>query len=125
MRLLLDTHVVLWALADDARLSDASKDRLRDAGNDVAVSAASVWEITIKRALGKLDSPPDLLTELVDSGFDTLAITPAHAVRAGKLPLHHRDPFDRMLVAQAGLEQRAFVTVDTALSAYDIEIVPA
>lgn len=119
MSLLLDTHVVLWWLADDPELSDETKDRL-DHEPDVRVSAATIWEITIKQALGKITSPADLPERVRDSGFRELPISYPHAVAAGRLPMIHRDPFDRMLVAQARCEGLTLVTRDPHCQQYDV-----
>jgi PIN domain nuclease of toxin-antitoxin system len=122
--LLLDTHVVLWWLADDPQLADEIKDRL-DHEPDVRVSAATVWEIAIKQALGKITAPPDLLERVRDSGFRELPIGFPHAMAAGRLPMIHRDPFDRMLVAQARCEDLTLVTRDPYCQQYDVPILPA
>lgn len=102
MSLLLDTHIVLWWLSDDPTLSGEIKDRL-DREADVYVSSVTVWEVAIKQAMGKL-GPPDLPEQIRDSEFRFLNITVEHGIEAGRLPMHHRDPFDRMLVAQARLK---------------------
>ena len=108
MRALLDTHAFLWWLSDDERLSEAARATIRDPVNVVLVSAASAWEIAIKSALGRLDlpEPPDSYVpdRIARSGFVELPITAAHALRVAALPLHHRDPFDRLLVAQSNAE---------------------
>ena len=101
MRLLLDTSALLLALSEPERLSSDARAGIEDPGSTVLVSAASVWEIAIKRTLGKLEAPETVVGAVPDAGFETLDITPGHAERAGSLPPHHRDPFDRMLVAQA------------------------
>jgi PIN domain nuclease of toxin-antitoxin system len=119
--LLLDTHVVLWWLADDATLSDEIKARLDDDPN-VWVSPVTVWEVAIKESLGKLESRSDLSDAIADSGFRQLAITFEHAVAAGRLPLLHRDPFDRMLVAQARCEGHTVVTRDPQIQRYDVDL---
>jgi PIN domain nuclease of toxin-antitoxin system len=125
MRLLLDTHVVLWWLADDARLRPPARTLIADGSNVAVVSAASAWEIAIKSQLGKVRAPDDLLDQVRHNGFDALPITFEHAHRAGALVRHHADPFDRMLVAQAQLERLSVVTADRQLAAYDIDIVAA
>ena len=122
MNLLLDTHVLLWWLADDGRLSREARATIRDPRSVVYVSAATAWEISIKRALGKLDAPANLDTAIADSGFLELPITMAHALAAGDLPDHHTDPFDRMLVAQAISEQLALVTRDEQLARYGVTL---
>ena len=122
MRLLLDTHVVLWALADPERLRPSARAAIIDPANDVLASAATAWEIAIKTALGKLTAPTDLLRALDDSGIETLPITAVHALAAGALPPLHSDPFDRMLVAQAQAEGLALVTRDPKIAAYEVSV---
>lgn len=123
MSLLLDTHVVLWWLADDPALADDVKDRL-DREPDVCVSAATLWEVAIKQAIGKLPEPPGLAERVRDSGFVPLPIGARHAIAAGRLPAIHRDPFDRMLVAQAQCENLTLVTRDQNCRRYDVKILP-
>jgi PIN domain nuclease of toxin-antitoxin system len=103
MNLLLDTHVVIWWLTDDPNLSDEIKSAL-DHEPDVYLSSATIWEVAIKKANGKLTEPTDLPERIRNSGFRELPITSEHAIVAGRLPLIHRDPFDRLLVAQARCE---------------------
>jgi PIN domain nuclease of toxin-antitoxin system len=122
--LLLDTHVVLWWLADAPELADTIKDQL-DHEPDVRVSAATIWEIAIKQALGKISGPGDLGERVRDSGFRELPIDFAHAIAAGRLPLIHRDPFDRMLVAQARCEGLTLVTRDPYCQQYEVAILRA
>lgn len=124
MSLLLDTHVVLWWLADAPELSDEIKDRL-DHEPDVRVSAATLWEIAIKQALGKITAPADLAERVRDCGFRELPIGSAHAVAAGRLPPIHHDPFDRMLVAQARCEDLVLVTSDPRCRQYDVATLEA
>ena len=124
MSLLLDTHVVLWWLADAPSLSDEIKARL-DHDPDVRVSPATIWEVTIKQAIGKIKEPADLPERIRDSGFTELPITSAHAMAAGRLPLIHRDPFDRMLVAQAQCEGLTLVTRDANCQKYEVSVLPA
>jgi len=121
MRLLLDTHVLLWALLDDPRLS--ADQRAAIGGGELYISAASVWEIGIKRAIGKLDVPEELFDIAVDAGCRPLPISWTHAEAAAALPLHHADPFDRMLVAQARCEGLRLASSDAKLAAYDVELV--
>lgn len=120
MRLLLDTHALLWWLADSPMSADA-KQAIADPDNIVIVSAASIWEIAIKKARGKLDAPDGLVEAIADSGFDPLPIDFGHAELAGALPVHHRDPFDRMLIAQALEEELVIVTRDESFAPYGIE----
>jgi PIN domain nuclease of toxin-antitoxin system len=122
--LLLDTHVVLWWLADAPALSDEIKARL-DHEPDVCISPATIWEVIIKQAIGKLREPADLPERIRGSGFKELPITSAHAIAAGRLPLIHRDPFDRMLVAQAQCEDLTLVTRNAHCQKYDISVLPA
>ena len=121
MRLLLDTHVVLWWMEDSAELSDEVK-ALLDTEPSVHVSAVSPWEIAVKQSLGKLDGPDDLAERVRDSQFTPLPITAGHGVRAGRLPVHHRDPFDRLLVAQAQIEGMTLVTRDKWIPQYDVRL---
>ena len=125
MKLLLDTHVVLWWLADDPRLSDAAVRAIANGSNDVLVSAASVWEVEIKRAKGTLEAPGDVVEQIEAAGFDLLSITGLHAREAGRLPGHHNDPFDRMLVAQAVVEDATLVSGDTVIPGYGVPVLAA
>ncbi|NGP53668.1 type II toxin-antitoxin system VapC family toxin [Thioalkalivibrio sp. XN8] len=124
-RLLLDTHVFLWWLVDDPRLGHEAHQLIADSDNTVFVSAATGWEIGIKRALGKLDAPRDLEREVERSGFAHLPVTFFHGEQAGALPPHHRDPFDRMLIAQAQAEGLLLLTADNHFSAYGIRVLAA
>lgn len=121
MILLLDAHAVLWWLADDPTLAEPAKRSIADPSNDVLVSAATVWEIEIKRALGKVQAPDGLLSALEAAGFDVLPITGADAERAASLPPHHRDPFDRMLAAQALVEGLSLVSSDPVFRGYGVK----
>ncbi|HXH21479.1 MAG TPA: type II toxin-antitoxin system VapC family toxin [Dehalococcoidia bacterium] len=125
MRLLLDTHVLLWWLTNDPKLSDAAREALANPEASVFVSPASVWEIAIKQKLGRLDAPSDLEDQLRRHRFEALPITIGHAYSAGSLDRHHDDPFDRMLVAQAAAEGLTLVTRDTRFAAYGIQTLPA
>lgn len=120
-RLLLDTHVFLWWRSQPARLSDSVRSAIATA-DLVFVSTASAWEASIKGSLGRLEIPDTLEAGVLASGFEKLLITFAHAERAGALPPHHRDPFDRMLVAQAQAEGLTLVTHDGLMEPYDVEI---
>lgn len=125
MRLLLDTHALLWALGDPAKLHTETLEAVTDGRNDVFASAASAWEIAIKRALGKLRAPRDLEAGIASQGFSRLDITFSHAALAGGLPRHHADPFDRMLIAQAQSEGLTLVTRDARIPLYEVPILPA
>jgi PIN domain nuclease of toxin-antitoxin system len=119
VRLLLDTHALLWWLADEG-LTDQARDAIADPANLVMVSAASAWEISIKKALGKLSAPDDLDHQVDQSGFIPLPISIAHGMAAGQLPRHHDDPFDRMLIAQALAEGLTIVTHDKRFAGYEV-----
>jgi PIN domain nuclease of toxin-antitoxin system len=121
VRLLLDTHAVLWWLLGK-RLAKSASERLADPSVLVVVSAVSIWEAGIKSALGKLSVPESLARVVPDEGFQPLPITFEHAERAAQLPEHHRDPFDRMLVAQAQLEGLTIVTRDSQFQAYGVPV---
>lgn len=125
MRLLLDTAVVLWALGDDPKLSREARAAIVAADSVVTVSAASAWEIAIKRALGRLEAPEDLAGALRAARLEPLDITIEHATVAGALPRHHDDPFDRMLVAQAQIEDLTLVTRDRAFARYNVRTLAA
>ena len=115
----------LWWAAGSPDLSDEAREAISDPESLVAVSAAVAWEIAIKRALGKLEAPEDLGEELERSAFDALQITVEHATLAGALPQHHRDPFDRMLVAQAQIEGLVIVTRDENIPRYRVATLAA
>ncbi|MGI8627412.1 MAG: type II toxin-antitoxin system VapC family toxin [Geodermatophilaceae bacterium] len=121
MSLLLDTHAFLWWL-DGGPMQPDAMERIADPGVLVAVSAVSVWEIGIKRALGKLRFDGSLASAVGQGGFEPLAISSEHAERAGDLPGHHRDPFDRMLIAQAQVENLTIVTRDKQFNAYEVSV---
>ena len=125
MILLLDAHAVLWWLADDPRLGRPAREAIADPANEALVSAASIWEIEIKRGLGKLDAPLGLVDAVEATGFGTLPITAEDTETAGRLPGHHRDPFDRMLVAQAARLDAVIVSRDDAFAAYGANVLPA
>lgn len=122
MHLLLDTHALLWWLTDDERLTTDSRNAIGDSHNDVFVSAATAWEISIKHAIGKLTGLDELIPRyaelLAADGFQSWPITHAHALRAGSYPAAHRDPFDRMLAAQAELDGFRLVTRDPAFAQF-------
>lgn len=125
MKLLLDTHTLLWWLSGDPTLADAATAAIADASNLVLVSVATAWEMAIKRSLGKLHFPDALATALDDEGFQVLPISLGHALRAGALPRHHDDPFDRMLIAQALLDDLTVVTRDEQFSRYGVTVLTA
>ncbi len=125
MNLLLDTHVVLWALVQPDLLRDDVRVLITDPAHAVHVSAATVWEVEIKRAVGKLSAPDGFAAECADRGFDGLPIDLVHAERAGRLPPHHSDPFDRMLIAQAIEDDLVLVSDDRAFDAYDVRAIDA
>jgi PIN domain nuclease of toxin-antitoxin system len=126
MRLLLDTHVLLWWIFDDPRLSASARRLVADPRNRVVVSAASAWEISTKYRLGKLDGAGafarDIPGCLRRAGFDELPITAVHAQLAGSFPQPHRDPFDRMIAAQSTIEDLPIVSRDDALSQFDVQL---
>ena len=121
-RLLVDTHALLWWLADDLSLSLAARDAIADPNNEPLVSAASVWEIAIKRSLGNLTAPDDLPDRIADEGFAWLPISAQHAWRVRDLPMHHADPFDRVLVAQAVIEGVPVITTDARFAEYGVDV---
>lgn len=124
MRCLLDTHVLLWWLFDDDRLSATARGLVMDRANEVFVSGASAWEIATKFRLGKLDSAAPLVADMrgwIDrAGLKELPISIAHAQRAGSFPQPHRDPFDRMLAAQSQIEEFALVSRDPAFAQFGV-----
>ncbi len=124
-RFLLDTHALLWTLTEPRKLSKRARAALEDAQNDVFVSPVSVWEIAVKRALGKLRAPDNLEAGIKDQGFIPLSLTFFHAEQAGALPPHHGDPFDRMLVAQAQAEGLILVTRDARIPLYGVRTLTA
>ena len=123
MKLLLDTHAALWFLSGDERLGPSATRHLTDDSNRVLLSAAVVWEVAIKRSLGKLVVPPEYLSLLLGAGVQALPVSVEHAAAVETLPWHHRDPFDRMLVAQASIEGAALVSRDDALRSYGVTVI--
>lgn len=122
-RLLLDTNVVVWLLLNDRdAVSSKAVRAMLDEDNTVSVSAVSVWEIAIKRSLGKLEIEPSWARALTRLDLDPLPITTAHAEQVEQLPWHHRDPFDRLLVAQALSEEQALVSADSRLADYGVQV---
>jgi PIN domain nuclease of toxin-antitoxin system len=125
MRLLLDTHVFLWAVTG-SRLLNADVRRMIEAAEEVYVSAASIWEVAIKARLGKIEADPfELAAAIEASGFLELPVKAVHAAGVARLELHHNDPFDRLLIAQAQLENLTIVTSDMVFDAYDVKVLDA
>ncbi len=129
MRLLLDTHALIWALAEPERLEPAAVAAIADPGSSVFVSAAAIWEIAIKRGLARPGAPPfDAATAIAlanESGMRWLSVQPAHAAAAELLPQHHQDPFDRVMIAQARAEGLALVSRDRIFASYDVSLIAA
>lgn len=123
-RLLVDTNVVVWLLLNDRRaVSRKAVRALVDERNTVSLSAVSVWEIAIKRSLGKLEIEPEWRHALARLDFDPLPVTFTHAQQVEHLPWHHRDPFDRLLIAQAAVEEHALVSGDPRMADYDVDVI--
>jgi PIN domain nuclease of toxin-antitoxin system len=122
VRLLLDTHALLWWLDDSPRLPRSAREGIRDPDNLVYLSAVTAWEITVKSTLGKLVIPSDWTDVVADSAFRKLDVSWAHAIEVGRLPEIHRDPFDRLLVAQARIEGLTLVTHDESIARYGTPI---
>jgi PIN domain nuclease of toxin-antitoxin system len=121
----VDAHALLLWLDDAATLSEPARRTIADPANDVLVSAASVWEIAVKQAAGRLTGPTDLLAEIEQAQLGTVPITPADAVAAATLPRHHADPFDRMLIAHAQRLDALIISRDRAFAAYDVHVLGA
>ena len=124
-RLLLDTHAFLWCLSNVSELVEAARAQIVDPRNDVYVSAITGWEIAVKRAKGRLTAPDNLGTLVAERGFSDLPLTFHHAEQAGNLPMHHRDPFDRFLIAQAQIEGLVLVTRDARIPLYGVQTLAA
>ena len=124
-RILLDTHALIWWLDGDNKLGLNAIEQISNPENDIYVSAATVWEMSIKQQMGKLVAPEDIESKVEQAGFSALPITLFHGQQAGKLPLHHKDPFDRMLIAQAQAEGLQIITQDKKFSSYGINIIDA
>jgi PIN domain nuclease of toxin-antitoxin system len=122
MNLLLDTHILLWWLDDNALLPVNAREAIADTDNLAILSAAVIWEIRIKQGIGKLEIAPNFYDVIKEQGFEMLAITSDHAYAVGDLPKHHRDPFDRILIAQAMLEGFTLVTHDAVFNKYPIPV---
>jgi PIN domain nuclease of toxin-antitoxin system len=123
VKLLLDTHAAIWLINDDKRLIASARDALTDGANTVLLSAALVWEVAIKRALGKLEVPDGFVASLLEYAFEPLPITLEHAEAVEHLPHHHGDPFDRMLIAQAQTEGATIVSRDPRFARYGVPVV--
>ena len=124
MRLLLDTHVLIWCLSGDRKLPSATAALIRNPATDVYFSAVSIWEVAIKSALGKMRADANaMLKNLVDEGFKELPVMALHTVATVTLPMHHRDPFDRLLVAQSRLESLRLLTNDKIMALYGEPVV--
>ena len=127
MRFLLDTHTFLWWIADDPHLSERARQLISDPENDIFLSAASGWEMAIKTQLGKLRLPDHfeqfIAEQLFRNNITSLPVMMSHALHVQSLPLHHRDPFDRLLIAQGQLEKMPIITTDSVFADYDVEIV--
>lgn len=123
MQLLLDTHALIWWLINDSTLSIEAKKAIANPDNIVFVSAASAWEIAIKKSLGKLQAPDDLKVQIEEKRFTPLAINIDHVLTVEELPLHHQDPFDRILIAQAISENLIVVTRDRKFEAYKVKTI--
>jgi PIN domain nuclease of toxin-antitoxin system len=122
VRLLLDTYALIYALARPEDLKEPALSKIPDPESEVFFTPANVWEIEIKVAIGKLNRPAESVVEAARSSFEEVPITSPHAALAGQLPMHHRDPFDRMIIAQGVEENLTVVTPDDAFSNYDVEI---
>jgi PIN domain nuclease of toxin-antitoxin system len=125
VNLLLDTNAFLWWLDDSQKLGPKARVAIEDEGNLVFVSAATAWEIAVKRASGKLEAPGTIANWIEANGFVELPIEVAHATASAELPKHHRDPFDRLLIAQAQLEAMTLVARDDEMDRYDVRILDA
>jgi PIN domain nuclease of toxin-antitoxin system len=124
-KVLLDTHVLLWWLANHPKLGKKAHQIIVDERNEVYVSAVSVWEIAIKKNKGLLKAPDDIDTIVEDEGFSKLPISLFHGEQAGNLPIIHRDPFDRMLIAQAQAEGMELMTADKTIAEYGLRVIDA
>lgn len=124
MKLILDTHILLWWWDDSPKLPQGARDLIADLDNEVFVSAVSITEIAVKKSIGRLEVDDDFAQGIEDDGFTELPLTAAHGGRLAQLPLIHRDPFDRMLIVQAQAEDAALVTVDDKVRQYDVKTLP-
>ncbi|NYI75479.1 PIN domain-containing protein [Nocardioides panzhihuensis] len=124
MKLILDTHILLWWWDDSPKLPQEARDLIADLDNEVFVSAVSITEIAVKKSIGRLEVEDDFAQGIEDDGFTELPLTAAHGGRLAQLPLIHRDPFDRMLIVQAQAEDATLVTVDDKVRQYDVKTLP-
>lgn len=124
-RILIDTHVLIWWFEGDIQLGNLAREHISNPDNEVYVSAATVWEMSIKQQLGKLVAPDDIDARVEIAGFSKLKISLFHGQQAGRLPLHHKDPFDRMLIAQAQAEGLQILTKDEHFPKYGISLIDA
>jgi PIN domain nuclease of toxin-antitoxin system len=124
VRYLVDTHTMLWALGEPDALSAVARDAIASPSNLVFVSSASLWECAIKASIGKLDLPEDFFDSIPDAGYEVMPIRISHLNIYRTLPMHHRDPFDRLLVAQARAEALVLISRDPEISKYDVEVLP-
>jgi len=122
MRFLIDTHALLWALGEPSALSPAARDAIADPSILIMASSASLWECAIKASIGKLDLPEDFFDSVPEAGYEVLPIRISHLNVYRTLPMHHRDPFDRMLVAQARAEALTLISRDPEITKYDVDI---
>lgn len=123
MRLLLDTQILLWQIADDPRLTGKLRDALIDTANDIVVSDVTLWEVVIKNNMGRLSIPPDHIDESIKRDrYSRLGISRLHIRRVGLLEQHHRDPFDRLLIAQALTEDMPILTADRKFASYGVRM---
>ncbi len=125
MSYLLDTQVLLWWLADDSALSSNARKVIASGSNLVCVSAVTIWEIVIKQALGKLEIPQEFREIIGEQGFEALPVTWDHAFEVANLPDHHRDPIDRVLIAQSRVEKMTLISQDTIVRRYDVRVLEA
>ncbi len=124
MNCLLDTHTFLWWVDDSRQLSNVSREIIHNGSNRIFLSLASQWEIGIKASIGRLEFPMDQLEDTVEqNGFELLTMTTRHIIESTSLPMHHRDPFDRMLIAQARLESLTLISKDAVFPNYDVALV--
>ncbi len=124
-RILLDTHALIWWMCGDKKLGHDAKEQIATVENTIYISAATVWEMSIKQQMGKLTVPDDIESLIEELGFNALPISLFHGQQAGRLPMHHRDPFDRMLIAQAQAEGLQILTKDEYFPDYSVRLIDA